>query len=183
MDDQTQHRINSKSRSNSITLWPYRSLSKRGYRLLMLALAALMFGIGTMFFVMGAWPVIGFLGLEIAVVWYLFRMNYRSARQHENLTASNSVFRIERVGADGDRKVDEMPAGWLRARLDKPDNEEATRAGRLIVSSHGREEEIGAFLHDAEKKELLPEINTMIQQAKDQSGDTPADESNASEER
>ena len=45
-----------------ITLWPYRSLSLKGFRIFMASLASLMSLIATGFYLLGAWPVIGFLG-------------------------------------------------------------------------------------------------------------------------
>ena len=53
----------------TLTIWPYRSLSKRGFAIVMAVLTSLAFCIGLGFFLLGAWPVIGFLGLEILVVW------------------------------------------------------------------------------------------------------------------
>ena len=58
-----------------ITLWPYRSLSLKGFRIFMAVLASLMSLIATGFFLLGAWPVIGFLGAEILIVWFAFKMN------------------------------------------------------------------------------------------------------------
>ena len=65
----------------SLTIWPHRSLSKRGFVIVMAALGSLAFFIGLGFFLLGAWPVIGFLGLEILVVWGAFKLNYRAAKQ------------------------------------------------------------------------------------------------------
>ena len=65
----------------TMTIWPYRSLSPRGFAVVMAALGILAFTIGLGFFLMGAWPVIGFLGLEILVVWVAFKLNYRAAQR------------------------------------------------------------------------------------------------------
>lgn len=148
-----------------ITLWPHRSLSRRGFQLLMLVLAGLMFVIGTLFFILGAWPVIGFLGLEILVVWMAFRMNYRAARKRENLQANSKTFQIERIDPDGTAEIEELPTPWLKARLEAAPESGRPAASRLIVGAHGEETEIGAFLHDAEKQDLLPEIKDMLEKA------------------
>ena len=79
---------------SGIVLWPHRSLSRRGFKILMLVLAGPMFCIGLGFFLAGAWPVIGFLGLEIFVVWLAFRMNFRAARQRETLRANPQTFAL-----------------------------------------------------------------------------------------
>ena len=56
-------------------LRPNRSLSPRGFRLLMLAFGAMLFGVGGWFFMVGAWPVFGFMGLEIGLVYWCFKHN------------------------------------------------------------------------------------------------------------
>ena len=71
--------------SDIITLWPHRSLSQRGFLIVMTAIATLCFIVGTGFFLLGAWPVIGFLGLEFVAVYLAFHYNYRAARAHEQL--------------------------------------------------------------------------------------------------
>ena len=132
----------------------------------MLVLAGLMFTIGLGFFLAGAWPVIGFLGLEILVVWLAFRMNYRAARKRETLAADAKTFRIERTDASGHTEVEELSTPWLQARLEKDPERAHTETEKLVVRSHGKEAEIGAFLHQAEKKQLLPEINSMLDRVK-----------------
>ena len=48
-------------------------------------LAGLLSTIGVGFFLAGAWPVIGFLGLELLVVWRAFNLNYRAAKVRETI--------------------------------------------------------------------------------------------------
>ena len=66
----------SKQEIITITLWPYRSLGSRGYLYLMMGFIGLIFILSLLFYSLGAWPVIGFLGIEIGLVWLVFRMNY-----------------------------------------------------------------------------------------------------------
>lgn len=133
----------------------------------MLVLAGLMFSIGLGFFLVGAWPVIGFLGLEILVVWLAFKMNFRDARQRETLRADDQRFLIERTDADGATTAEEFPSAWLKVQLEKDPRHAHSETERLMVRSHGKEAEIGAFLHQSEKQQLLPEINTMLDKAKE----------------
>lgn len=156
-----------KRNGHRLELWPYRSLSPKGFKIFMLVLAGLMVTMGLGFFLAGAWPVIGFMGAEIGVLYFVFKMNYRSARQREHLSADEKTFRIERISPDGDTKVEELQTPWLKAKLipqtnadDKPHEHQ-----KLILSSHGKTTEIGSFLHAAEKKELLPEVDAMLKDA------------------
>ena len=50
----------------SVMLVPHRSLGRRGFLLLMAIIAALCFAIGVFFFMLGAWPVLGFVGLDFS---------------------------------------------------------------------------------------------------------------------
>ena len=152
-----------------LELWPHRSLSPKGFKIFMMVLAGLMLTMGLGFFLVGAWPVIGFMGAEIAVLYIVFKLNYRAARQREHLMATKKTFRIERISVDGEKTVDELPIPWLQAKLVpdvKPDDDlESRTTPKLIVSSHGKSTEIGAFLHVAEKRELLPEVDAMLKDA------------------
>ena len=152
-----------------LELWPHRSLSPKGFKIFMMVLAGLMLTMGLGFFLVGAWPVIGFMGAEIAVLYIVFKLNYRAARQREHLMATKETFRIERISVDGEKTVAELPTPWLQAKLVpdvKPDDDlESRTTPKLIVSSHGKSTEIGAFLHVAEKRELLPEVDAMLKDA------------------
>ena len=53
----------SKQEIITITLWPYRSLGSRGYLYLMMGFIGLIFILSLLFYSLGAWPVIGFLGI------------------------------------------------------------------------------------------------------------------------
>ena len=63
-----------------VTLLPYRSLSKRGFRNLMFTVSFIFFSIGVYFWYLGAWPVFGFLGLDVFLLYYAFKINYKSEK-------------------------------------------------------------------------------------------------------
>ena len=151
-----------------MTIWPYRSLSPRGFALVMMALGALAFTIGLGFFLMGAWPVIGFLGLEILVVWIAFRMNYRAAQRRQHVTATSRQLTIEDVSPAGHSETTSLPTAWVQVELTPKEAPEMRDRGRqkVIVRSHGRATEIGSFLHPAETPRLAREVNRMVDRAR-----------------
>lgn len=153
----------------TMTIWPYRSLSPRGFALVMIALGALAFCIGLGFFLMGAWPVIGFLGLELLVVWIAFKMNYRAAKRRQHLTATSRQLTIENVSPAGDRQTTEVPTAWAQVELTPRDEPEmhARQRRRVVVRSYGRTTEIGGFLHPAETPKLAREVKQMIGRARE----------------
>ena len=63
----------------SAIITPHRSLSGRGFVLVMALVGGLSFIGGMFFFLLGAWPVVGFLGLDVVLVYWAFRANYRAA--------------------------------------------------------------------------------------------------------
>ena len=67
---------------------PHRSLDARGFRLLFALFAALCVASSILFVVLGAWPVAGFFGLDIALLYGAFRLSYRAARAYEDVTVT-----------------------------------------------------------------------------------------------
>ena len=126
---------NSNRFRESLTIWPHRSLSPRGFALVMAALGSLAFCIGLGFFLLGSWPVIGFLGLEILVVWGAFKLNYRAAKRRQHLTATTKKLKIENVSPEGDRETTEMPTAWVQVELTPRDEPEMrSRQRRKIIA-------------------------------------------------
>src|SRR4030088_151508 len=123
-------------------LWPHRSLPPRGFRLLMLGLGVLSLIAGICFVAAGAWPVIGFFGLDVALVYLAFRLNYRSARQSETIRLAENTLTIERVSVRGERRLWRFQPFWVRVVLE----ERADESNRLLVASHGRSLVIGDFI-------------------------------------
>ena len=60
-----------------ITVLPYRSLSKKNFRNLMIIVSIIFFSIGVFFWSLGAWPVFGFLGLDVLLLYLAFKINYK----------------------------------------------------------------------------------------------------------
>jgi uncharacterized membrane protein len=151
-----------------LTIWPHRSLSKKGFAIFMAILGGLLFAIGLGFFLAGAWPVIGFLGLELLVVWGAFKLNYRAARRRETIETTTDSITVQKTTVDGTSKTVNFPLGWLRVRLspEKQPDPETGQQQRVYLTSHGVETEIGAFLHPAEKPALKQEVHKMVSRSR-----------------
>lgn len=63
-----------------LELRPHRSLSPAGFGLLMAVLGGASLASGLMFVMIGAWPVFGFLGLDVLGVYIAFRISYARRR-------------------------------------------------------------------------------------------------------
>ena len=138
-----------------ITLWPYRSLSLRGFQILIAVLASLMTVIGLGFYLLGAWPVIGFLGLEILVVWYAFKWNYRSGQLVETVAITPQQVDVTRTDWRGRETTVRLSGAWIKAELDVKEK----RRERLYLRQHAHKLEIGAFMPPSEKLSLANALN------------------------
>lgn len=140
------------------TLQPNRSLGGRGFVALMALLAVLSFAGGIGFILAGAWPVIGFLGLDIAVIYIAFRANYRSGRLTETLRLTDDALEVRRIDAYGRGTAWRLQPLWLRVEVDNPDEHDC----RVTLRSHGRGLTIGAFLSPPERKELAGALRAAL---------------------
>jgi uncharacterized membrane protein len=135
-------------------LRPHRSLPPRRFHVLMLVLGLISLALGTGFVVAGAWPVFGFFGLDVGLVYVAFRHNYRSARGRETLRLESDAFTVERIGRGGERRLWRFQPFWLRIVLE----EQPDRSNRLLVASHGKSLVIADFLGPAARRELAATI-------------------------
>jgi uncharacterized membrane protein len=144
----------------SALLTPYRSLNRTGFFVLMAFVSAVSFGAGGVFWWMGAWPVLGFFSLDVLVIYWAFRINFRTARAFEEITVTPSELRVRRVSHHG--HVAEWVLNPLWVRFEQESDEEFGIA-RLYLVSRGRRVSIGNFLGPEEKasftKALLSALN------------------------
>lgn len=129
-------------------LTPYRSLGPRGFILLMSFIGGLSFIAGLVFFWIGAWPIIGFFGLDVILIWWAFRFNYRSARQCELIYITPYEVIIHHISSRGKVNKASFNPYWVRLNVEELDDEGTLR---LLLTSHGRSYEIGTFLNPPER--------------------------------
>jgi uncharacterized membrane protein len=128
-------------------LRPYRSLAPRGFFLLMAVLGGASLIVGTACVLAGAWPVFGFFGLDVALVYVAFRVSYRGARLSESVRLTERSLTVERVSRRGEHRHWEFEPYWLRVVL-----EEKGETSTLKLASHGRAIVLGSFLAPLERQ-------------------------------
>lgn len=141
-----------------LTLTPHRSLSHSGFMVLMGVLIAFNFVAGIVFLMVGAWPVVGFLGLDVFLVWLAFRMSYAHARQVERLALYPDRLAIWRRDHWGRERMTELQPYWLRVRVIRQQGAVA----RLLLMSHGRRHVIGQFLAPEERERLALHLDAVL---------------------
>lgn len=131
-------------------LTPNRSLPRAGFYAVMAAVMAISTGLGIWFILNGAWPVFGFFGLDVALLYLAFRLNYRAGRLTEIVRLTASELLVRRITARGQKREWRFNPAWVRVEIDA----EAEQGSPLILASHGERVEIGAFLSPEERIEF-----------------------------
>src|ERR1051326_6878229 len=118
----------------SAVLTPHRSLGPAGFLALMTLLSGASFVAGLVFYLIRAWAIAGFLGLDVVLVYLAFRANYRAATAYEAVTMTPSELRVRKVSHRG--AVAEWKLNPVWVRLDRHAHEEFG-IERLFLVSHG----------------------------------------------
>ena len=107
---------------------------------------------------MGAWPVFGFFGLDVLLIYVAFKASYRSGRMHETLRLTENALTVERVGPGRRHRSWRFQPYWLRVEMDDPPEHES----QLTLASHGRRLVVGAFLAPEERLEVARALGAAL---------------------
>lgn len=143
-------------------LLPHRSLGRKGFIILMSVVSAVSLGTGLLFYTLGAWPVLGFCGLDIMLVYGAFKLNYRAAKLHELIELTESELKLTRIYPSGHSQSWSFNPYWVRLELE----EFETEADRLSLRSHGRMLIFGNFLSDEEKRGFADALSAALRMLK-----------------
>lgn len=143
-------------------LHPHRSLGPKGFLILMLAIGSVSFVTGMVFLMMGAWPVFGFFGLDVALIYIAFRLNYRSGRIYETVELTPQLLTLTRVHPSGKQESYDFNPYWVRVFVSEGPG------GRtdLLLTSHGNELSFGRFLTDDERRDFSDVLSGALNQAR-----------------
>jgi uncharacterized membrane protein len=138
---------------------PPAALSARGMRWLC-ALAAVAAAVpAVLFTLLGAWPVLGFLGVEVGLVLGLVALHRRQNRAKvERVMLAHGKLVIDRNDGRGGQERAELDAYWTQLTLEEP----AGGGAVLLASARGRSVEIGRFLAPAEKRDLADALDAAL---------------------
>jgi uncharacterized membrane protein len=147
----------------SAVITPHRSLSPKGFLIFMLCLGGLSFISGVSFVLMGAWPVCGFFGLDVLLVYIAFRANYRTGRAYEEVSVTAGELTVRKVDHRGG--VHEFTLNPLWVRLERIVHEEFG-IERLFLVSRGRRLPIAGFLGPDEKASFARALTDALGEAR-----------------
>ncbi len=144
-------------------LHPNSSLSRRGFIVLMTAVAAIGLTIGGLFLVTGAWPIFGLYGADVALVYWAFRLNYRDARRYEKVRLTADRLTVERGGPSRPPRIWSFQPYWLTVTMDDPPEHHS----QLTLSSHGRSLTVGSFLSPDERQDFANALREALARARE----------------
>lgn len=143
-------------------LTPHRSLTPRGFLLLMVTVSGISFVAGLFFYLVGAWPVVGFLGLDVLLIYLAFHVNYRHARLREVVRLTRDDLTVQRINQWGEVKSWRFQPTWLQVLMDDPPEHHS----QLLLRSHGRTLAIGDFLTPQERLDLARALRRALAKAR-----------------
>ena len=139
-------------------LYPNPPMSRTGFLLLAVLLLAASTGIGTLFWLAGAWPVTGFLGLDVLGLLLAFLVVRRAARRHEIVRIDEDGMVVRRVEPDGSAREWHFEPYWVRVEVD----DRGPGAPHLVLASHGRRLVLGSFLAPEERLEFAEVLREVL---------------------
>jgi uncharacterized membrane protein len=138
-------------------------LSQNGFKVLVLIFGTIGLCSGILFLSIGAWPVFGFMGLDIVLLIWAFRASYRSAKAFEEISISNEEIVLKRVSPKGVAQEWRFNPFWSRLEIER-DYED--RVIGLAIRTKGVSHKIAAFLGPQEKADFAKILGAALSEAR-----------------
>ncbi len=128
-----------------------QSLSWRGNKLFIYFMAAITFGIASLFALQGLWLILPFAGLEILALTLGLYMCSLRCRDQEVVTIDDDLVTVEK-GRQKPSQAWQFERAWVSLELVK--SPLRGHPSKLLIRSKGKETEIGRCLTNDERKSL-----------------------------
>lgn len=138
-------------------LRPHRSLSVAAFKALLAAFIAINAALAVFFVAQGAFPVAGFLGLDVLALWLAFRWNYRAALREEHVRIGPGQVHVASVDPGGRTTHWVLNPVW--ARVGRDGRGVLIRAGEMQMR-------LGAFLTPKECESFAAALDGALWRAK-----------------
>jgi uncharacterized membrane protein len=162
-DNEPAHKSAQEPTIFSAVITPHRSLGRTGFVVLMSLVAGISFVAGMVFLLMGAWPVFGIFGLDVLLIWWAFRVNYRAAQAYEEVTVTASCLTVRRVNHRGQVHEYSLNPRWVR--LDRETFEDFG-ISRLFLVMRDQKLPVGGFLGPREKETFAAALGNALGEAR-----------------
>lgn len=141
-------------------LTPHRSLSRQGFLIVMGFIVIVNLVVGGLFMSIGAWPVAGFAGLDVLLIWWAFTANFADARRMERISITDHELVFDRLRGDEPPDQQRFVRRWVRVELEE--DVERELIGRLSIVSGQMRLTVGDFLAPEERKTLAAALRNAL---------------------
>jgi len=139
-------------------LQPSQSASGRGIKILGIWLCCVFIMTSIIFATVGAWPVSGFLGLDLILLCLALWLHWKKSRIFERIIICGHTLFLERVSPWGKQQRWSFSTAWLQILIDGPDHH------HLALRSHGTTVTFGNFLTPQERAKVAAQLKQALQQ-------------------
>jgi uncharacterized membrane protein len=151
--------IDDTSQTGQIILRPNYSWSWRYNLYLLYTLTGISLSISVSFAILGAWVVLPYCVLEIAVLGACMRYCVLQCSKQEVITVSEEDVRIEK-GTHRPSESWDYQRHWAKFLVQKPRH--SWDPAIVSIRSHGKETELGGFLNKPDKTELIRQLKRVV---------------------
>jgi uncharacterized membrane protein len=144
-------------------LMPYRSMGTTGFRVLMGVLFVASVVVGIAFLSIGAWPVFGFFGLDVLLLYLAFKLSYRSGRARELVAVSRTLLDIRKIAPSGRTEEHRFNPFWARLAIAR---HEMIGITAMRVEGQGKSVPIGGFLNPDDRESFATAFGQALATAK-----------------
>lgn len=140
----------------TMSLWPYRSLPKRGFVTFIGITASLL--LLPLITILGSpvvWALLPFFALTLWAVYAAIQKSYRDGELLEELTISPEQTSLVRCNPKGPQQTWQANTYWVTVKLHKTGG---PVENYVTLKGAGREVEIGAFLTEEERLALYSDL-------------------------
>ena len=143
-------------------LEPPRSLSPRGFNRVMWLFVALSLVPGIVFYAMGAWPIVGFLGLDVLAVWAVFKLSFRAQTARTYVRVTAEAVDVRKVDGWGRERRASLSSYFARVEFDRA----AQGPNALRVAASARSYPLGEHLTPRERESFARRLSQAISDAR-----------------
>jgi len=147
----------------AVSLTPHRSLDRRGIRLVAGLAAALALIPGIIFYLAGAWPVVGFMGLDVLALYWALSHSLAAGRIREEIILWRDRLLVRRLGPRSAELSRQFNPFWVRLLVDRDHGQQVTA---LTLASRADRLVIGSFLGPEDKTRLAHDFSAALHRAR-----------------
>jgi uncharacterized membrane protein len=119
-------------------------------------------GIGAIYFsLLGAWPVAGFMGLDVLAFLVAFRLSYAQARAFERISIDGQTITVEQHTMKGTATRQTLPSYWANVVFTGDET-----GGDIVVRSHGKSIPVGLHLPGPERQIFAERLKQALREVR-----------------